>query len=150
MQIGEEIKQEKFEDEFQRGIINLIFTHNWFKEMMSGFLKEFDITLQQFNVLRILNGQFPNGITTGEIRNRMLDRMSDASRLVDRLERIGLVEKERNKDDRRLVTVVISDRGRQLIETIRSKENELYGPIRQRITSEEAHQLSDILDKMRG
>ena len=149
MQIGEEIKQGKFEDNQQKALINLIFTHNWLKERLSTFLKDFDITVQQFNVLRILNGQYPNGITTGEIRNRMLDKMSDASRLVDRLERCGHVAKEKNVDDRRLVTCVITEQGRDILNQIRSKETELYGPIRTRLSSEEAEVLSNLLDKVR-
>ncbi|NVK28497.1 MAG: MarR family transcriptional regulator [Flavobacteriia bacterium] len=150
MQIGEEIKQGKFEDGLQKAIINLIYTHNWFKENMSGFLKSYDITSQQYNVLRILNGQYPDGITTGEIRNRMLDKMSDASRLVDRLERCGHVRKNRNSDDRRLVTCVITDQGRALLSDIRSAEQTMYNPIRDRISDEEAEELSRILDKLRG
>lgn len=149
MRIGEEIKQEKFEDAFQMGVINLIFTHNWFKEKLSTFLKEFDITLQQYNVLRILNGQYPDGITTGEIRERMLDKMSDASRLVDRLEKCGKVVKERNRDDRRLVKVMITEKGRTCLADIRAKEEELYAPIRDKITNEEAIALNTILDKIR-
>ncbi|GGH71235.1 MarR family winged helix-turn-helix transcriptional regulator [Phaeocystidibacter marisrubri] len=150
MKIGDEIKQEKFETNQQKAVINLIFTHNWFKEEFASFIKEFGITAQQFNVLRILNGQYPNGITTGEIRERMLDKMSDASRLVDRLEKCGKVAKERNKDDRRLVKVVITEKGRDLVERIRAKEVALYNPMNDRLTDEEAAQLSELLDKMRG
>lgn len=149
MQIGEEIKQGRFEDNQQMALINLIYTHNWLKEKLSSFLKEFDITVQQYNVLRILNGQYPNGITTGEIRNRMLDKMSDASRLVDRLEKCGHVAKEKNAEDRRLVTCVITVQGREILDVIRKKDAELYGPIRERISSEEAAVLSDLLDKVR-
>lgn len=149
MQIGEEIKQGKFEDNQQKALINLIFTHNWLKERLSTFLKEFDITIQQYNVLRILNGQYPNGITTGEIRNRMLDKMSDASRLVDRLERCGHVAKEKNAEDRRLVTCVITEEGRDILDRIKHKEVDLYGPIRQRLSTEEAEILSNLLDKVR-
>lgn len=149
MKIGEEIQQLKFDDAQQMAIINLIYTNNWMKEKLTGFLKEFQVTTQQFNVLRILNGQFPNGITTGEIRERMLDKMSDASRLVDRLEKCGLVQKERNVEDRRLVTCVITEKGRKLLEDIRSKEDALYGPIRERLSAEEAEQLSALLDKIR-
>lgn len=150
MRIGEEIKQAKFEDAYQQGIINLIFTHNWFKERLTCFLKEYGVTPQQFNVLRILNGQYPNGITTGEIRERMLDRMSDASRLVDRLERCGFVAKERNKEDRRLVKVVITDTGRESLKAIREAEEAFYDPIRERISEAEAVTLTEILDKLRG
>ncbi len=149
MKIGEEIKQVKFENAHQMAMINLIFTHNWFKERLSSFLKDEDITPQQYNVLRILNGQYPDGITTGEIRNRMLDKMSDASRLVDRLEKFGLVSKNRNAEDRRLVTCVITDSGRKLLAEIREKESHLYGPIFSNLTDEEALQLNELLDKIR-
>lgn len=150
MKIGEAIQQERFDSKVQEAVINLIYTHNWFKESFACFLKEFNITSQQFNVLRILNGQFPNGITTGEIRERMLDKMSDASRLVDRLEKCGHVAKARNKEDRRLVKVVITEQGRNLLNEIRSREGVIYRPISDRISSEEAAQLSELLDKIRA
>ncbi|MDX5505463.1 MAG: MarR family transcriptional regulator, partial [Bacteroidota bacterium] len=107
------------------------------------------ITMQQYNVLRILNGQYPNGITTSDIRSRMLDKMSDASRLVDRLERLGLVEKRKNSDDRRLVAVRISEKGIELLERIQPEEEAMENEMMP-LTHEEATLLSDLLDKLRG
>lgn len=150
MNIGDAIKQAKFENAHQKAMINLIYTHNWFKERLSAFLKNEEITSQQFNVLRILNGQYPEGITTGEIRARMLDKMSDASRLVDRLEKQGMVMKNRNPADRRLVTCVITDAGRALLQKIKLEEGSLYQPLTHNLTDKEASELSDLLDKMRG
>lgn len=149
MKIEDEIKQQAFKSEFQKAGVNLIYTYFWMKERISQNLKEHDITMQQYNVLRILNGQYPKAVTTSTIRERMMDKMSDASRLVDRLKDQGLVDKRVNKDDRRLVSVVISDKGREIIQAIMAKqdvvENTLGG-----LSQKEAFTLNNLLDKMRG
>ncbi len=150
MKIGEEIKQSQFQSEHQKALINLLFTYNWFKNRMSGFMKDYGLTQQQYNVLRILRGQHPNGITTWEIRERMLDKMSDASRLVDRLEKMKLVVKQRNKEDRRLVVVKITDAGLTLLEQVSAKEHELNSCFDKNLTEQEARTLSELLDKIRG
>jgi DNA-binding MarR family transcriptional regulator len=96
-----------------------------------------------------LNGQYPKGITTGDIRDRMLDKMCDASRLVDRLESQGLVMKKKNPNDRRLVAVVISESGRDLLSRI-AGQHEIFEDLFKNLTTEEAMHLSDLLDKMRN
>lgn len=149
MRIEEEIKQSSFTTAKQKTGVNIIYTYFWLKERLVKSLKPYGVTMQQYNVLRILNGQYPKGITTSDIRSRMLDKMSDASRLVDRLELHKLVEKKPNLDDRRLVSVRITEKGRELLTEIK-KGNVNFDGIFEEITYQEAEELNSLLDKLRG
>lgn len=148
MKIEESIQQQNFVSSHQKAMINILFTQGWLKDRISGNLKPHNITMQQYNVLRILRGQYPKGLTTSEIRDRMLDKMSDASRLVDRLEKLKLVEKKRNIDDRRLVAVKLSDQGVTLTDKIRHDEENGQNYL-ENLSDDEANLLSDLLDKIR-
>lgn len=148
MKIEESIQQPSFISPHQKAMINILFTQGWLKDRISCYLKTYNITMQQYNVLRILRGQYPNGLTTSEIRDRMLDKMSDASRLVDRLEKLQLVEKKRNNDDRRLVVVKLSDEGVKLTDKIKHGEETGQNYL-ENLSDEEASLLSDLLDKIR-
>jgi DNA-binding MarR family transcriptional regulator len=143
------IQQKKFKDAWQKAAINIIYTGSWLKGRTTDFLKPYGLTAQQFNVLRILRGQYPNGITTMEIRKRLLDKMSDTSRMVDRLERDGWVEKKKDELDKRLVSVSISERGLQALSQIDQQEREMHAHL-YGLTEEEAVQLSALLDKVRA
>ncbi len=149
MKIEEEIKQESFYSLKQKSAINIIYTYFWIKERISKVLKPYGITMQQYNVLRILKGQHPHGITTSDIRSRMLDKMSDASRLVDRLESNGLVEKKTNPSDRRLVSVRIKDAGIDLLNQIKMDHGYMDDMLCH-LNAEEAESLNVLLDKMRS
>jgi DNA-binding MarR family transcriptional regulator len=151
MKIEEAINQKKFKDNWHKATVNLIYTHNWLAGQIKDFLKQYDITQQQFNVLRILRGQFPEPITTSLIRERMLDKMSDASRIVDRLYKKGLVERHICPADKRLVDIVISAEGLELLRQLDKYNAPLSIPeARRGLSEEEAALLSDLLDKMRG
>ena len=112
-------------------------------------LNDYGVTLQQYNVLRILKGQYPKGITTSDIRSRMLDKMSDASRLVDRLEKLELVIKKVNPDDRRLVIVTITEAGLELLKIVEIEKGSIE-QLSDKLNVEEVSQLNTLLDKMRG
>ncbi|MEH0154953.1 MarR family transcriptional regulator [Limibacter armeniacum] len=148
MEIAKEIKQKEFKDEWQKLSVNLTFTHGWAMGKLKDYFNQFDITLQQFNILRILKGQYPSPISTSIIRDRMIDKMSDTSRLVDRLSKKGLVERETCKTDRRLVDVIISQAGLDLLETVDKQYQALIG-IYNNLSEEEAKQLNMLLDKLR-
>jgi MarR family 2-MHQ and catechol resistance regulon transcriptional repressor len=148
MKIEEEIHQKKFRSEFQKATINLIYTTNWLLNRHKQFLSQFDITQQQFNVLRILRGQYPESISTSAIRERMLDRSSDASRIVDRIHRQGLVEKSVCLADKRLVDVRISQKGLDLLAKIDLKNDEMDHLLGD-LNEEEARQLNHLLDRIR-
>lgn len=149
MSIEEVINQPNFKNNWQKATLNILYTSNWMHYKIKSFLKPYGITQQQFNVLRILRGQFPNPLTTSVIRNRMLDRMSDASRIVERLCKKGLVERKVCSDDRRLVDVSISDKGLDILAEI-DKKSSFLDFSSTTLTEEEAQLLSDLLDKMRG
>jgi DNA-binding MarR family transcriptional regulator len=148
MPIEKEINQPKFRNEYQKAAINLIFTYNWLNEKIKKVFDPFDITSQQFNILRILRGAAAP-LSTLQIRERMLDKMSDSSRIVDRLVLKGLVKKNTCKSDRRLVDVVITDKGRRLLSKI-DQNNEEMDAILKGLNTSQARQLNDLLDKIRN
>ena len=149
MKLEHEIKQSAFQDEYQKLAVNILYTFFWMKEQNAQLLKPFGITMQQYNVLRILRGQHPKGCTTSDIRSRMLDKMSDTSRLVDRLTKLGLVEKKVNPSDRRLVVVKITDNGLDLLGKI-DLDGDTTETFSGQLSTEEARQVNVLLDKMRG
>ena len=149
MQIDEEIKSSKFEDNYHRVVVNLVFTYSWLSGVMRGQLEKHNLTQQQFNVLRILRGQLPNPATVNLLKERMLDRMSDASRIVDRLVQKGLVSRCTNNRDRRAVDIRISDEGLAILARI-DDEFKTRDVLKDNLTEEEAGILSGMLDKLRG
>ncbi len=149
MRIEEEIKQKKFRNEYQKSAINLIYTYGWLHNKQKNFFSEYKITPQQYNVLRILKGQHPDAISTSEIKSRMLDKNSDASRIVDRLSSKKLVEKNTCESDKRLVDVTISDKGLELLRQIDLRALEIDN-LFSNLEIEEAVELNRILDKLRA
>jgi DNA-binding MarR family transcriptional regulator len=148
MSLETEIQQTKFRNEHQKTVINLIYTYNWVGEQIKNFFEKEDITSQQFNILRILRGA-GKPLSTLQIRQRMLDKMSDTSRIVDRLVKKGLVKKVICKSDRRLVDVSISDKGMELLQKLDQSEEEMDA-ILKNLTVEDAVLLNSLLDKIRG
>jgi len=148
MSIEKDISQSKFRSEYQKSIINIIFTYNWMTEKLKDhFLKE-DLTMQQFNILRILRGS-QSPLSTLQIRERMLDKMSDTSRIVDRLIIKGLAKKVACKTDKRLVDITITDKGKKILQKIDKKEEEMER-ILSNLSTSEAKSLNTLLDKIRG
>lgn len=149
MRIEEEIKQKTFRNEYQRATINLLYSSSWLLKSHRDFFVRFSITEQQYNVLRILKGQYPGAISTSEIKKRMLDMNSDSSRIVDRLALKELVSKRICKSDKRLVDVQITEKGLDLLRQIDQYSDELDRII-SNLTLEEARELNHLLDKMRN
>ena len=148
MGINKDIHQNKFRNEYHKALINLLFTYGWTVERLKQFVSEEGITHQQFNILRILRGSHPTPLSTLQIRERMIDKMSDTSRIVDRLLSKSLVKKVVCKKDRRLVDVNITDRGLKLLEKLDQKQDQMDG-ILNNLTEKEATSLSKLLDKIR-
>ena len=148
MGIDEDIHQAKFRNEHQKAAINILYTYGWLMEKTKELFALEDITPQQFNILRILRGSAPQPLSTLQIRERMLDKMSDTSRIVDRLITKGLVKKGTCKMDRRLVDITITDKGKKLLEKLDTRQDELDGIIGN-LTKKEAADLSELLDKIR-
>lgn len=149
MGLEKDIKQQQFTSENQKLIINLVFTNNWLTEKIRDFLSAEDITLQQFNILRILRGSHPKPLSTLVIRERMLDKMSDTSRIVDRLLLKGLVDKKTCPSDKRLVDISITEEGKKVLAKIDQNEKEMMAVIAN-LNEEEMKTLNGLLDKMRG
>jgi DNA-binding MarR family transcriptional regulator len=148
MGIEKDISQSKFLNEYQKAGINLIYTYGWMMERSREIFASEDITPQQFNILRILRGSYPKPLSTLQIRERMLDKMSDTSRIVDRLVSKGLVKKGTCKEDRRLVDITITDKGKKILEKLDERQEELDN-ILGNLTNKEAAVLSELLDKIR-
>jgi len=149
MEIEKEIYSNKFENNHQKAIINLIYTYGWITNLLKKQLNKYKITLQQYNILRILRGQHPNPATINLLKERMLDKMSDASRIVDRLVQKELVNRCINSKDRRAVDILISQKGLDLLLKL-DIEMSSKNIIDKNISIAEAGALSDLLDKMRG
>ena len=149
MGIDKDIHQNKFRNERHKAMVNLLFTYGWAVERLKQFVSEEDITHQQFNILRILRGNHPTPLSTLTIRERMIDKMSDTSRIVDRLLSKGLVKKVICKKDRRLVDVSITDKGLKLLEKLDRRQDEMDG-ILSNLSEKEATSLSKLLDKIRS
>ncbi|MCS3798098.1 MarR family winged helix-turn-helix transcriptional regulator [Niastella sp. OAS944] len=148
MSIEKDIQQPKFRNEYHKTVVNLIFTYNWITEKTKQFFEKGDITSQQYNILRILRGA-GKPLSTLQIRQRMLDKMSDTSRIVDRLVKKELVQKVICKTDRRLVDVTITDTGMQLLDRLDSY-NEQMDSMLGNLSEEDAKMLNQLLDKIRN
>ncbi|MBC8051707.1 MAG: MarR family transcriptional regulator [Sphingobacteriaceae bacterium] len=148
MELEKEI-QTKFENDYHKVVVNTIYTYGWITDLLKQRLGKYKITTQQFNVLRILRGQYPGPATINLLKDRMLDKMSDASRIVERLVQKGLVTRCVNQKDRRAVDIVINDKGLELLK----KLDPVITPIdvlKANLTETEAKQLNFLLDKLRG
>lgn len=147
MGLEKDINQYKFRNEHQKSILNLIYTYNWMNEKMKVFFDRFDITSQQFNILRILRGA-GKPISTLQIRQRMLDKMSDTSRIVDRLLVKGLVQKLTCKTDKRLVDISITEKGKKLLQQMDKYELQMDAVFGY-LNEAEVKTLNKLLDKVR-
>ena len=148
MQLEREVCMIAIRNEWQKASLNIILTNGLLINGYEEFFRKNDLTAQQYNILRILRDQFPKPISTSVLRGYMLDKMSDTSRLVSRLKAKGLVEVDRNSNDKRLVNILISAKGQKLLNLI---DFELYklDNLLQGLTEEEAAQLSSLLEKAR-
>lgn len=149
MKLEEEIQQTAFSNEYHKLIVNLIYTGNWVSLRGSEMLKPFNITSQQFNVLRILRGQYPKPATVNLIIERMLDKMSNASRIVDKLVAKKLAERKACPNDRRCVDVIITEKGMKLLEKTDKITNEWENHFKN-LNLKESKELNRLLDKLRG
>jgi len=149
MKLEDEIAQRKFRNERHKVAVNILYTYGWLSALHSKIFKEHGITTQQFNVLRILRGQSPKPTTIKLIKERMLDKMSDASRIVEKLRQKGLVQRHISNHDRRHVDVFISKKGLKLLGALDKREKE-FDNHSSRLSASEAEALNKLLDKLRG
>lgn len=149
MSLEQDIQQEKFSSELEKAAVNILFTSSWLHYISLGRLKPHDITPEQFNVLRILRGSHPRKMMLADITSRMLDKSSNATRLVEKLRQKGLVNREICEANRRQVDISITEKGLAVLKKIDSEEKEWLAKL-SNITKAEAQELNRILDKLRG
>lgn len=147
VKIEEAIKQKKFDSPVHKAMVNMIYTYNWLNSMWEEFFESYDLTEQQYNVLRILRGRFPNSICAGDIKEVMLDKNPDLTRLCDRLVKKGLIERQYNEFNRRQVLIKITKEGLDLLKQIDPGMKKQAKKIK--LSDKEAEILSDLLDKIR-
>lgn len=149
MKIEEAIKQKEFKDPYNKAVVNLLYTHSYIVSLQSSLFKDFGLSPEQYNVLRILRGQKGNAITVSSIQERMLNRMSNASRLVEKLKRKDLVIRRECESDRRQVDVLITEKGLLVLNQIEHLSDGHNRTLIQ-LDETEVNQLNDLLDKLRG
>ena len=148
--IEEVIRQPKFRNSLHRAQVNILFTSNWLNQHTASVLKPHGLSLQQFNILRILRGRAGKPATVKLLTERMLDKMSNASRLVDKLKEKGYVNRQECPTDRRRVDIVITDAGLKVLGAASSSVEERVEGAFNNLSMDEADQLSFLLDKLRG
>lgn len=148
MRIEDVIKQKEFRSEAHKAMVNLIYTASQVLNKISEVTESFGITRQQYNVLRILRGKFPGPATINEIKDRMLDRMSDCSRLVDRLSSKELIKKSNSAIDKRSVDITITQLGIDLLEKMEPAIASIEG-IFSGFSAGEVNRFNDLLDRLR-
>ena len=149
MKLENEIHQKEFPSEHNKVLLNILYTHSFLVTKISESLSSHKITRQQYNVLRILRGQHPQSVPLGLIRERMLDKMWDASRMVERLRLKGLIFRKANKKDKRAVAIGITPKGLKFLEDI-DPTAKSFDAFLNNLSIEEAKKLNILLDKLRG
>ncbi|HEX8462185.1 MAG TPA: MarR family transcriptional regulator [Segetibacter sp.] len=148
MQIEKEVPKNYFRNQGHKAMVNILFTSNWMIERVKNFLEDEDITPQQYNILRILqNSEKP--LSTLKIREQMLDKMSDTSRIVERLLKKDLVNKQLCSTDKRLVDVTISKKGVQVLQRLDERADQLDSVV-SNLNVEDLDNLNLLLDKIRA
>ncbi len=148
MKLEDEIKS-KFRDDYHKALVNLYYTNNVIGEQFFKMLKEYGLAVPQYNVLRILRGEAPDSVSIGFIKERMLERNSDVSRIVDRLYNKKLVERKENKSDRRQKDVLITKKGVDLLGKMTDCEEQEDANL-SKLSKKEVKLLNELLDKIRS
>jgi DNA-binding MarR family transcriptional regulator len=149
MKIEDSIKQSAFKDEFEKADINLLYTASWMNSELHHLIKAYDVSLQQFNILRILRGQKGKPATLKLLTERMMDKMSNTSRLVDKMLLKDLLKRDICAENRRQVEILITDKGLKTCHAL-SDLIDKNRKSKKKITENEARELNRILDKMRS
>jgi DNA-binding MarR family transcriptional regulator len=150
MKIEQVIKQEKFKDLYEKVVVNLIYTSNWMRDKQNQTFRNYDILPQHYNVLRILKGRYPNPVSPGQIKEVMLDKGTDVTRLIDKLVNKELAKRGLCESNRRKMDVVLTEKGLQLLEELEKPMQILKDQLKVQLTEQEAGMLSNLLDKLRN
>ncbi|MFZ5553262.1 MAG: MarR family winged helix-turn-helix transcriptional regulator [Bacteroidota bacterium] len=149
MKLEDEVRSRKFSSEAQKAHVNILFTSAWLNNQVMYLFKPYGLSTQQYNILRILKGQYPNAAPLKLLTERMIDKMSNTSRLVEKLSQKKLVDRKTCKESRRQVDITLTEKGFKLVEELNEKVDKYHKSINV-LTNEEAKQLNDLLDKLRG
>lgn len=139
---------ERFDTERQKALVNLLYTNGLILSQLNVIFKKYDLTRQQFNILRILQLHDPKAININTIKENMIEKMSDVSRIVERMNSKGLLRRTKKELDKREVRVNISPKGKGIIEDIYKQQNH-FDEIITCLTPQEVEQLNKILTKIR-
>lgn len=145
----DDVIQSKFSSSFQRAVVNVRYTSNFLAAKQNSFMTQYDLTMPQFNILRILRGA-KKAITVNTVKERMVEKSPNTTRLMDKLIDKGFIERTRCNEDRRVVYVQITEDGLGILSKIDdslTEDGDFYTP--NVLTEKEADQLSDLLDKLR-
>ena len=145
----EEEMQSRFENEKHRFMANTVFTGSWIRNQFESFIVQFGLSTQQYNILRILRGA-KDWVSMNEIKNRMVEKSPNTTRLCDKLVNKSLIERSRSEEDRRVVYLKISEEGLKLLNEIDKADDGTHMSFIDNITNEEAIIVNQILNKLRG
>lgn len=148
--IEEIIKTRRIEDPYFRALLNVMYTGNWMYRRIDNILKPFDLTEPQYNILRILRGQNGNAVGLFEIQNRMVQQMSNVSRLVEKLYVKEYIKRAECAENRRKVDIIITQQGLDVLKTVDPLIDKEFATLGENIGKEDAALLADLLDKIRG
>lgn len=148
MEINVAIKQKKFDSQKEKVLVNLLYTTNWIRDNNAKIFKKYKILSQHYNILRIVNGQDPKPVSPGYIIDVMLDKKRDLTRLVDKLVRLGYLNRDVCEYNRRMVDITITPQGKKILEDIKQKLN-IWMEQNLDISDQDAEILSRYLDKLR-
>lgn len=149
MGLEEDVKQTKFTNEHQKAMVNVLYTSSWLNNRNATYFKKYNISPEQFNVLRILRGSQPNPMRLADIAERMIEKNSNCTRLVEKLRQKELVDRQLCESNRRQVDISITFKGLKLLSEI-DKDYDEWLSIQKSITKAEAIELNRILDKLRS
>ena len=149
MGLEQDLKQERFANEYEKMVVNILFTGSWLSNLNATRLKPFGLTPQQYNVLRILRGSHPKPMMLADITSRMIDRNSNATRLVEKLRHKGLVKREVCKNNRRQLDISVTDSGLEVLRKIDEGRDQWLEKLIT-ISKPEVVELNNMLDRLRG
>lgn len=150
MTIEQELKTSRFHNEIHKAELNVMFTASWLKTHVNKRLKQYELTNEQFNVLRIIRGHEPSPVCVKDITERMIDRNSNTTRLLDKLDEKRLIRRSPSKEDRRELSISLTKAGKALLQRIDDDEEQTTPTVSDALTELEAQLLNVLLDKLRA
>ena len=148
MKLEEAIKSNKFKNEVHKAGLNILYTAWWLKTIISKELKEYGLTHEQYNVLRILKGKYPEQMCVKDIAYRMIEKSSNVPRIIDRLELKKFVKRSASQNDKRETAIVLTPAGINILEIATTKVNKVFESL---VVMDEssANTLNKLLEKIR-